>query len=117
MKPIKPKVLRGFGGRGAIGFGPIVFGDAVYGGAADFCTVKLDARSLKDLWLVDSGEFRVGTPIGDAYLVVVGRENVCLRSAADGKLLWTRRSYPAAFAWRAHQASLRFSQRIGGLDP
>lgn len=27
MKLIKPKVLRGFGGRGGIEFGPLVFGD------------------------------------------------------------------------------------------
>jgi outer membrane protein assembly factor BamB len=96
----KPKRLRGFGGRGILS-GPAVTADAVYGGTPDFVTVRLDRRTLDEVWTVDSAGFHVGLPVDDALLVVGGRQAAGVRRTADGRLLWSSKSrFSGGSTWR-----------------
>lgn len=96
----KPKRLGGFGGRGILS-GPAVTADAVYGGMPDFVTVRLDRRTLEEVWTIDSQGFHVELPVDDALLVVGGREAAGVRNTIDGQLLWTSKSrFSGGSTWR-----------------
>ena len=88
--------------RGGMVTGPAVTGDAVYAGIARDVAVRLDRRELEKVWEVDSGTLRIGATIDDAYVTVGGPDVGGVRSAADGRLLWTAGSrLSGASVWRA----------------
>lgn len=84
--PTKPRRIEV--GRGEIVQGPLVTSDAVYAGTREDVTVRLDRQALRKVWEVDSQELRLGRAIGNDLLTVGGKVGG-VRSADDGRLLWT----------------------------
>jgi outer membrane protein assembly factor BamB len=87
-KPSKPKKIT-VAREGEILAGPLVSSDGIFVGAKDHVTVRLDRRSLKSVWSVESDKYRIGQLINDELMTVGGKPGGGVRSTADGRLLWS----------------------------
>ncbi len=96
-KPKRIDVAR----QGEILAGPLVSSDGVFVGAKDDVTVRLDRRSLKPVWKVESDKYRIAALVNDELMTVGGKPGGGVRSTRDGKLLWSAPSrFFGAGVWR-----------------
>ncbi len=72
---------------------PVVGKDAVFLGSPEDVIVRLDRRTLEPVWKVDAEGFWIGSLVEEEFLTTGGRGLGGLRLAADGRVVWTTRSY------------------------